>query len=200
MRMLPATANAMMRNAFNALVTSAAPTTNTAVSFAVLFYTGEMPTKAQLDAQFNDPQQLASGAAAYQRLDNLLVARQADYVGGVAGLKPVMTLAASNVPVLAATAMNNKLVAANNDTRNCYFLKDATPTWCIVTANYTGNLNLTTGLGPNTSGILTVVASVGDENSNADLKIKGGKVFGNSSTPTDQSKAVIISDLVLKYA
>ncbi|QZE56276.1 hypothetical protein MPK67_gp079 [Erwinia phage pEa_SNUABM_32] len=198
MKMLPSTANAMMRNAFSSLVSAAIPTNYTTVANSILFYTGTMPTKAEVQALLAEATQLAGGNALYTRISPLLNAHAADYVGGVAGNKAAMTLNANNVPVLLASAMNMKAAAGNTDYRSSYFLKDATPTWCIVACAYSNTLNLQTGTNDAGCAFLAI-CSVGDENSNADLRLKGGKVYANSSTPTDQSKAVIINDLVLKF-
>lgn len=199
MRMLPATANAMVRNAFSSLVVSGAPTAFTALSNALMFYTGTPPTKAELQTLIADGTQLASTNAVYTRCGNLLSTRLADYVGGIAGNKAAMTLGANNVPVLLASAMNMRLNATFSDYRSCYFTKDATPTWCVlVFSATTGSVNLTTGAA-DAAAALFVVCSVGDENSNADLKLAGGKVYANSTTSTDQSKAVVLNDLILKF-
>lgn len=198
MKMLPATANAMMRNAYNSLVSAASPTNYTATANSILFYTGTMPTKAEVQDLLAEASQLAGTNAVYTRLSPLLTARLADYVGGVTGNKGALTLAANNVPILLASAMNMKVTAGNTDLRSSYFLKDATPTWCIVACAYSGTINLQTG--SNDAGCaFFAVCSVGDENSAADLRLKGGNVYANSTTPTDQSKAVIINDLVLKF-
>lgn len=198
MRMLPATANAMMRNAYNALVSSTSPTNYTATANSLLFYTGTMPTKAEVQSLLAEASQLASTNAVYTRLSPLLTAHIDDYVGGVTGNKGSITLAANNVPIMLASAMNMKVAAGNTDYRSSYFLKDATPTWCIVACAYSNTINLQTG--SNDAGCaFLAICSVGDENSNADLRLKGGKVYANSTTPTDQSKAVIINDLVLKF-
>lgn len=198
MKMLPSTANAMMRNAFSSLVSAAVPTNYTAGANSILFYTGTMPTKAEVQALLAEATQLAGGNALYTRIAPLLNAHVADYVGGVTGNKAAMTLNANNVPVLLASAMNMKVAAGNTDYRSSYFLKDATPTWCIVACAYSNTLNLQTG--NNDAGCsFLAICSVGNENSNADLRLKGGNVYANNSTPTDQSKAVIINDLVLKF-
>lgn len=198
MKMLPATANAMMRNAYNGLVSAAAPSALNTTSNSILFYTGSMPTKAEVQTLLAEATQLAGNSAVYTRIGPLLSARVADYVGGVTGNKAVMTLNASNVPVLLASAMNMRLAVSYSDNRSSYFLKDATPTWCIVVGAYSNTVNLQTGNNDAGAAFLTI-CSVGDENSNADLKLIGGKVYANSSTPTDQSKAVIVNDLILKF-
>lgn len=198
MKMLPATANAMMRNAYNGLVGSSVPTSFTTTTNSILFYTGTMPTKAEVQALLAEATQLASNNALYTRIGPLLSARVADYVGGVTGNKAAMTLNATNVPVLLASAMNMRLATSYSDSRSCYFTKDATPTWCIVVGAYSNTVNLQTGNNDAGAAFL-VVCSVGDENSAADLKLKGGKVYANSTTVTDQSKAVIVNDLVFKF-
>lgn len=198
MKMLPATANAMMRNAYSGLVGTAVPTAFTNTTNSILFYTGTMPTKAEVQALLAESTQLAGASAVYTRIGPLLTARVADYVGGVTGNKAAMTLNAANVPVLLASAMNMRLAVSYSDNRSCYFTKDATPTWCIVVGAYSNTINLQTGNNDAGAAFL-VVCSVGDENSAADLKLKGGKVYANSTTPTDQSKAVIVNDLVFKF-
>ena len=199
MRMLPATANAMQRNAYSSLVNSAVPTNFTAVANAILFYTGTMPTKAELQTLIGEGTQIAGGNAIYQRVGNLTSARVADYVGGVTGNKAAMTLAANNVPVMLASAFNMRLSASYSDYRASYFTKDATPTWCIVIGGGSANINVQTGV-TDTPAAFVAVCSVGNENSNADLRLAGGNVYANSGTPTDQSKAVIVNDLILKFA
>lgn len=199
MKMLPATANAMMRNALINLVGSASPTAFTNTTVSVLFYTGTMPTKTEVQSLLAEGTQLAGGNAAYTRVGPLFTARVADYVGGVTGNKPTVTQMANNVIVPLASAMNTRLNATYNDYRASYFLKDAFPTWCIVIGAYSNTVNLQTGSNDAGASFLAV-CSVGDENSNADLKLLGGKVYANNTTPTDQSKAVIINDLVLKFA
>ncbi|QZE59321.1 hypothetical protein MPK66_gp077 [Erwinia phage pEa_SNUABM_2] len=199
MKMLPATANAMQRNAYSSLVSSSVPTNMTAVANAILFYTGTMPTKAELQTLIGDGTQIPTANAIYQRPGLLTTARAADYVGGVTGNKAAMTLAANNVPVMLASAFNMRLNATFSDYRASYFTKDATPTWCIVIGGATASINVQTGVTDVPAAFVTV-CSVGNENSNADLKLVGGKVYANSTTPTDQSKAVIINDLVLKFA
>lgn len=199
MRMLPATANAMMRNALINLVGTATPTAFTNTTCSVLFYTGTMPTKAEVQSLLAEGTQLAGGNALYTRVGPLLSARVADYVGGVTGNKPVVTQMANNVIVPLSSAMNMRLSNIYNDYRASYFLKDATPTWCIVICAYSNTVNLQTGNNDAGASFLAV-CSVGNENSNADLKLLGGKVFANNTTPTDQSKAVILNDLVLKFA
>ncbi|AWY08356.1 hypothetical protein HOT49_gp079 [Erwinia phage vB_EamM_Alexandra] len=199
MRMLPATVNAMERNAYSALVQSATPTVFTAVANAILFYTGAMPTKAELNALIAEGTQLTSTNALYHRPGLLTTARVADYVGGVTGNKAAMTLNANNVPVLLASALNMRLNATYSDYRASYFKADATPTWCIVLGGSTTTINVQTGV-TDVPAAFMAVCSVGDENSNADLKLVGGKVYNNSAAPADQSKAVIVNDLVLKFA
>lgn len=199
MRMLPATANAMQRNAYSSFVTSGAPSNFTTVACAILFYTGTMPTKAELQALIGEGTQLTGANAIYQRPGLLTSARIADYVGGVVGNKAAMTLAANNVPVLLASAFNMRISASYSDYRASYFTKDATPTWCIVLGGATPTINVQSGV-TDVPAAFVAVCSVGDENSNADLKLVGGKVYANSATPTDQSKAVIVNDLVLKFA
>lgn len=201
MKMLPATANAMYRNALSSLITSTQASSLTNNNFAIMLFTGTAPTKAELDAYYSDPTQLSGANARYLRSYPLLSARQSDYVGGIAGIKPVVDLTAKNVTIAAGAAMATKLITANSDNRNCYFAKDATPTWFVFIGSLGNTLNLSTGL-PAVQQVDTVVlvGSVGDENSSADLKLVGGKVFANNTTPTDQSKAVIINDLVLKFA
>lgn len=199
MKMLPATANAMMRNALINLVGTASPTAFTTTTCSVLFYTGTMPTKAEVQSLLAEGTQLAGGNALYTRVGPLLSARVADYVGGVTGNKPVVTQQATAVPITLGAAMNMRLNNTYNDYRASYFLKDAFPTWCIVICAYSNTVNLQTGNNDAGASFLAV-CSVGNENSSADLKLLGGKVFANNTTPTDQSKAVIINDLVLKFA
>lgn len=199
MKMLPATANAMMRNAYSSLVSASVPTAFTTTANSILFYTGTMPTKAEVQALLAEATQLSGNNAVYTRIGPLLSARVADYVGGVTGNKAAMTLNAANVPVLLASAMNMRLAVSYSDNRSCYFLKDATPTWCIVVGAYSNTVNLQTGNNDAGAAFLAI-CSVGNENSNADLKLVGGKVYANNTAPTDQSKAVIINDLVLKFA
>lgn len=199
MRMLPATANAMMRSAYNGLVGGAVPTSFTTTTNSILFYTGTMPTKAEVQALLAGATQLAGNSAVYTRIGPLLNARVADYVGGVTGNKAAISLLANNVPVLLASAMNMRLAVSYSDNRSSYFLKDATPTWCIVVGAYSNTINLQTGNNDAGAAFLAV-CSVGSEVSNADLRLVGGKVYANNTTPTDQSKAVIVNDLVLKFA
>jgi len=130
----------------------------------------------------------------------LLSGRNADYVGGIAGLKPVMSLSAADIPILSAIAMNTKLVAANTDERNCYIKANAVPTWFVLLGSNSNTMNIQTGLETTVGyGTLVLIGSVGDENSNADLKLVGGQVYASSSA-TDQSRAVIINDLTLKFS
>lgn len=199
MKMLPATANAMQRSSYSALVASTAITGFTAVANAILFYTGAMPTKAEVQALIGEGTQIAGANAVFQRVGNLTGARNADYVGGVAGNKATMTLGSNNVPILLASAFNMRLNASYSDYRASYFSKDATPTWCIVIGGAIASVNVQTGV-TDTPAAFVAVCSVGNEASNADLRLVGGKVYANSSTPTDQSKAVIVNDLVLKFA
>ncbi|UAW96567.1 hypothetical protein pEaSNUABM22_00079 [Erwinia phage pEa_SNUABM_22] len=199
MKMLPATANAMQRNAYSSLVNSAAPSNFTAVANAILFYTGAMPTKAELNSLIGDGTQLTGTNAAYINPGLLTASRLADYVGGVVGNKAAMTTNANNVPVLLASAFNMRISASYSDYRASYFTKDATPTWCIVIGGASATINVQTGVTVVPASFVAV-CSVGNENSNADLRLVGGKVYANNTTPTDQSKAVIVNDLVLKFA
>ena len=199
MKMLPATANAMQRNAYNSLVSSVSPGQFTATPSAILFYTGTMPTKAELQALIGEGTQLAGGNAVYQRVGLLTTSRVTDYVGGVTGNKAAMTIAANNVPVMLASAFNMRMNATYSDYRASYFTKDATPTWCIVIGGSVNSINVQTGV-TDTPAAFVAVCSVGNENSNADLRLIGGKVYANNTTPTDQSKAVIVNDLILKFA
>lgn len=200
MRMLPATANAMQRNAISTYVSGSVPTAYASMNVAVLLFTGTQPTKAEMNAFLNGATQHSGSNACYQNLTSFLTARNADYVGGIGGLKPNLTLMASNVPITLGAAMNTKLVAANTDTRNSYITKDATPTWFALVAGGSLALNLTTGL-PTASYIcgFLAVGSVGNENSSAELRIAGGKVYANATTGNDQSKATVINDLVITF-
>lgn len=199
MRMLGSTAAAMQRMAFNAFVAAGNPSSNAATNFTLMLFTGTQPTKAEMNTYLNGTQH-AAGNAVYQRVTAMLTARNADYVGGIAGAKPLVSTNANNFPILSAAAMNTKLVATNNDNRNCFMLKDASPTWFALMAGANSAINMQTGLDNGFLCSMLVIGSVGSENSGADLKIAGGKVFANNSTPNDQSRAVIVSDLVLKFA
>ncbi len=200
MRLLPATADAMMRLAISSNISASVPTTISNNCFTVLLYTGVAPTKSQMDTMFNGTPQHSGNNAFYSHMTALLSGRNANYVGGIAGLKPVMTLASIGVPVLSAVAMNTKLVAANTDDRNCYIKADATPTWFLLLGSNSNTINIQTGLESSAGyGTLVVVGSVGDENSGADLQLVGGQVFASASV-TDQSKAVIINDITLKFS
>lgn len=200
MRMLPATANAMARNVYSSLVSSQAPTSLTSTTNTILFYIGAVPTKADLDTLIGQGTQLTGGNAAYIRAGLLTTARAADYVGGATGYKATMVTNANNVPVALGAATNMKAVATFTDYRSCYFSKDATPTWCLVLGSATSNaINLVTGV-TDAACAFFALCTVGDENSNADLKLVGGKVYSNSANQNDQAKAVIINDLVLKFA
>lgn len=202
MRMLPATANAMMRMLISQTVVQSSSSSWAGHSFALLLYTGVPPTKEELDAHGNGATtQNAGNNSIYTNMQAFLAARTADYVGGIAGTKPVMQLVGQNVPILTAAAMNAKFLAANNDNRTCYILRDAVPTWFLLIGSQTQLINISTGLEAGASlDSLVVCGTVGDENSNADLRLVGGEVFANNTTPNDQSKAVVLSDLILKFA
>lgn len=199
MRLLPNTAAALHRMAVNSAIATK-PTTVTSVGSAVLLFKGVMPTKAELNTALKTS---ITGSGSYFIYPKpLLDARNTDYLGGVATIRPVSVQADTKyVASLAAAAANNILSGAS-DTRSCYIKADGTPTWFCYMLLGSNELDMSTGL-VTTNGGRTVelfVGSVGDENSAADLKIIGGQVFANSSATLDQSKAILLNDLVLKYA
>lgn len=199
MRLLPNTAAALHRMAVNNAIATK-PTTVTSVGSAVLLFKGVMPTKAELMDYLKTSITGSSSYFIYPK--PLLDARNTDYLGGVATIRPVPVFADTKyVAALSAAAANNILAGAS-DTRSCYIKADGTPTWFCYLLMGVNELDLSTGL-VNTNLGRTVelfVGSVGDENSSADLKIVGGQVFANSSATLDQSKAILLNDLVLKYA
>lgn len=202
MKMLPSTANAFMRMLIAQTVVQSSSSSWAGHSFTLLLFTGAPPTKEELNAHGNgSASQNTGNNSIYTNMQAFLTARNADYVGGIAGSKPVMQLSGQNVPILTAAAMNAKFVAANNDNRTCYILRDAVPTWFLLIGAQTQLINISTGLEAGASlDSLVVCGTVGDENSNADLRLVGGEVFANNTTPNDQSKAVVLSDLILKFA
>lgn len=198
MRLLPNTAAALHRMAVNSAI-STKPTTVTGVGSAVLLFKGVMPTKAELMDYLKTS---ITGSSYFIYPKPLLDARNTDYLGGVATIRPVSVQADTKyVAALSAAAANNILAGAS-DTRSCYIKADGTPTWFCYLMLGVNELDLSTGLVSTNLGrtVELFVGSVGDENSSADLKIVGGQVFANSSATLDQSKAILLNDLVLKYA
>ena len=201
MKLLPATSNMLQRLNISSMTANTANTQYTTQCFYVLLFTGQKPTADELNAYGNGVQWAANQQ--YTNNQRLILDRNADYVGGIGGVRPTPFIAQQFISIDCATGMATRSVSANNDTRNCYFAKDAVPTWFLLVISGTSQMNLATGLQHATSASLdavTVCGTVGDENSSADLKILGGAIKGNAATPNDQTNAVILNDLILKFA
>lgn len=179
-----------------------------AVSWGVLLYKGAVPTLAEFTAAMNSPNFLnatTTNREPYQNFQDLLVARDADYLGVVSGrsIPDVAKVSSGKIELkLNNAALGAVALAAGQSGRLSYFNQDGTPTWfAFVLCN--GAYIVANSASPMAGNASNVVfgclGTVGDETSSADLRIKGGKVYSNSASPTDQSKSVNISNLILTF-
>lgn len=176
------------------------------VGWAVLLYKGTIPTLTEFNTAMNSPNFLNTGTTSrepYQNYQDLLVARDSDYLGAVSGRtvpSAVMTDVGKMEIKINNAALGAIALTAGNSGRLTYINQDGTPTWfalVLCTSAFIVANGSSPMAGNSANVVFGVLGTVGDETTTADLRIKGGKVYSNASTPTDQSRSLNISNLTL---
>lgn len=182
---------------------SAGSVSGTAVTWALLLYKGTVPTFAEFTAAMNSPNfrdTSTTNREPYLNYQDLAVARSADYLGGVSGRTKFDTAlqdwnkleARLNVAAIGGSTPLN----ATGSPRLTYIVTEGVPTWYLLVACNATYINLQTPMsGDAASVVFGAMGTVGDETSSADLRIKGGKVYANSTTQTDQSRSLNLANL-----
>lgn len=185
----------------NAVNTNSTPTTH-----AILFYKGAVPTFAEFSAAMNAPNfqdATTTNREPYLNYQDLAESRKADYLGGVTTRSrpfsapiDLSTLELNYSALMGATSG----FVNTGSPRGTHILTAGVPTWFIIAATTSNVINLTVA-NPlqNTaySVVFGLMGTVGDEKSQADLRILGGQLFANSTTLTDQSRSLNLSNLRL---
>lgn len=185
---------------------SSANTNTSLATHAILLYKGAVPTFAEFSAAMNAPNfqdATTTNREPYLNYQDLAESRKADYLGGVTTrMRPFIAspdLSSFELPYAGnmgfATAFTN-----TGSIRGTHILTSGVPTWFILA--FVGNIVINmTAANPLQSTAYQVVfglmGTVGDEKSQADLRIMGGQVFANSTTLTDQSRSLVLSNLKL---
>ena len=177
-------------------------------TWAVLLFKGTMPTLAEFNAAMNSPNFQDTGTTnrePYLNYQDLIQARTADYLGGVTGRYKfdAVTLDMNKIVLRlnAAAIGSNVNITGSTHPRLTVIVADGTPTWFAVVGCTTAAIQMNTPANLMSGGAalasLGLIGTVGDETSSADLRIKGGKVYANTTDLTNQNRSINISDLIL---
>ncbi|AQT28553.1 hypothetical protein YOLOSWAG_70 [Erwinia phage vB_EamM_Yoloswag] len=187
-------------------ISSAAASTTSNLSWALFLYKGTVPDYATVNAALNAPNILDTGSAnrePYLNYQDVIMPRVGDYLGAVTGRTRFDGTFESDVGRIVArinsAAISGASFGPSKSPRASYILADGTPTWFVLAALPASSITLDNPLtGNGTNVVFGVFGTVGDENSTADLRIKGGRVYANSADITDQSRSINLSDLRIK--
>lgn len=178
------------------------------VSWSVLLYKGAVPTFAEFNTAMNSPNFLNTSTTnrePYQNYQDLLVARDSDYLGGVSGrsVPQGMAQGVGKIELLLNNASaGNIAIVSGQTSRLTVINQDGTPTWfalVIATSSVIAQGTSSPMVGNASNIVFGCLGTVGDETSTADLRILGGKVYSNAANQNDQSKALNISNLILTF-
>lgn len=178
----------------------------TATTSAIMLYKGAVPTMAEFNTLVGGPNfqdATTTNREPYLNYQDLAEARKTDYLGGVTvRVRPdSMLIDPVTLEIRYAQAMGfTSAFSTTGNTHGTHILASGTPTWFIAALNNAAAINLA-NQNPiaSTAGqiVFGLMGTVGDEKSQADLRILGGQVFANGATLTDQSRSLSLSNLRL---
>lgn len=175
----------------------------------LMFFDGIMPSKADLETRFRSS---TGNGTDQSNLRAALEPHQSQYMGCVAWKANMPTgfgIENSEIEIqleynapgsgTTSTASEDNPIA----TRQARIHRAGKPTWFALGITSANFFNCTTDNIPtNTASnqiYLSALGNVGDEDSDADLKLIGGELFLTQSTPVDLSRVPQIANLVLRF-
>ena len=186
---------------------SAAVMANTSIAtHAILLYKGAVPTFAEFSAAMNAPNFQDSTTVnrePYLNFQDLAESRTADYLGAVTTrARPFIAspdLGSFELTYGAAMGASSGFTDTNS-VRGTHIMTSGVPTWFILALAGNSSINTNAPNPLQSTGyqvVFGLVGTVGDEKSQADLRILGGQVFANGTTLTNQSQSLVLANLKL---